>query len=113
MTKVKQQSDSLQRTDNKRKKKVLPGTATLERRYGENYAQIPSVSNKKVGQGRYNNGSFLSFFLNDEKKYIDKKTGKKVSAKEAELKRRIKGFREENYEPWHPSQVIKKYTKRR
>ena len=91
----------------KRKKKVLPGTAKLKPR-----KNAPPVSNTKVGHGRYNNGSYLSFYLHDEdeNKYVNKRTGKIMPREQAEMRARIRSRIEENYEPYRRSEMTPKLT---
>lgn len=52
-----------------RNKNVIPGTAELNRRDNN------PISDKKVGHGRWNNGSYIGGFLGPQK-YVNKKTGK-------------------------------------
>ena len=95
----------------KRKKKVIKGTAALGRIHNENYDQFQPVSSRKVGKGRYD-GGYIGGYLGP-RKYIDKKTGKKETEREYEVKKRLKGFREENWEPSKPSSLVKRKSNRK
>lgn len=89
----------------KRKKKVIKGIASVERREGEK-----PVSNKKVGHGRYNEGSYIGGYLKP-KRYIDKRTGKTMTEDEYERRKRANGFLQENLQPTRPGSLVKRRAK--